>query len=82
MLARLTSRNRLTLPETAVLAVGRCEYFDVSVEQGRIVLTPVRPDAARGVREKLESLGIEEGDVEAAIEWAREQPPPQERPPL
>lgn len=71
MLAKLTSKNQLTLPKAAVSAIGRFEYFDVSVEQGRIVLTPVRPDAARGVRQKLESLGIADGDVEAAIAWAR-----------
>lgn len=71
MLAKLTSKNQLTLPKAVVNAVGRFEYFEVAVEQGRIVLTPVRPDAARGVREKLESMGVTEGDVEAAIEWAR-----------
>ena len=71
MLAKLTSKNQLTLPKAVVTAVGRFEYFDVAVEQGRIVLTPVRPDAARGVRQKLEAMGVAEGDVEAAIEWAR-----------
>lgn len=73
MLAKLTSKNQLTLPKVVVSAIGRFEYFDVTVDQGRIVLTPVRPDAARGVREKLEAAGIAEGDVAAAIEWARKE---------
>ena len=71
MLAKLTSKNQLTLPKVVVSAIGRFEYFDVTVEHGRIVLTPVRPGAARNVREKLEAVGIADGDVAAAIEWAR-----------
>ena len=72
MLAKLTAKNQLTLPKAVVSAIGHCEYFDVTVEHGRIVLTPVRLDDARGVREKLAAVGIADGDVAAAIEWARE----------
>lgn len=52
-------------------AVGEAEYFDVSIEKGRIVLTPIRPQSADAVRAKLESLGISEEDVSDAITWAR-----------
>ncbi len=71
MLAKRTSKNQLTLPKAAVRAVGEPEYFDVAVEKGRIVLTPVRLQSADGVRAKLESLGISEQDVTDAIAWAR-----------
>jgi hypothetical protein len=71
MLAKLTSKNQITLPKAAVARVDAAEYFDVSVENGRIVLTPVRVQRAQALREKLEQLGISEQDVEDAVAWAR-----------
>lgn len=71
MLAKLTSKNQITLPKAAVSSVDAAEYFEVTVEDGRIVLTPVRVKTALAVREKLEQLGITEQDVEDAVVWAR-----------
>ncbi len=71
MLAKLTSKNQLTLPKAALEAVGKTDYFDVVAENGRIVLTPVRITRADAVRGKLKELGITEDDVAAAVEWAR-----------
>lgn len=71
MLAKLTSKNQITLPKAAVAEVEASDYFDVAVEHGRIVLTPVRVQQAQAVRQKLEQLGITEQDVEDAIAWAR-----------
>jgi hypothetical protein len=72
MLAKLTSKNQLTLPKSVVMSVGKTEYYDVAVESGRIVLTPVRIQQADAVRAKLEALGIDEQDVCDAIQWARQ----------
>lgn len=72
MLAKLTSKNQLTLPKSVVMSVGKTEYYDVAVESGRIVLTPVRIQQADAVRAKLEALGIDEQDVFDAIQWARQ----------
>lgn len=71
MLAKLTSKNQLTLPKSVVQSVGKAEYYDVAVESERIVLTPVRIQQADAVRAKLEALGIDEQDVRDAIAWAR-----------
>jgi hypothetical protein len=72
MLAKLTSKNQLTLPKSVVTLVGKADYYDVEVENGRIVLTPVRIQQADAVRAKLEALGINEQDVTDAIKWARD----------
>ncbi|GAB6142555.1 AbrB/MazE/SpoVT family DNA-binding domain-containing protein [Methylosoma difficile] len=72
MLAKLTSKNQLTLPKSVVMSVGKADYYEVAVESGRIVLTPVRIQQADAVRAKLEALGINEQDVGDAIEWARQ----------
>lgn len=71
MLAKITSKNQITLPKVAMSSVDATDYFDVTVENGRIVLTPVRIQQAQAVREKLEKLGITEQDVEDAVAWAR-----------
>lgn len=71
MLAKRTSKNQLTLPKAVVQAVGEADYFDVVVENGRIVLTPVRIQRADAVRAKLAALGIDESDVHEAITWVR-----------
>jgi hypothetical protein len=72
VLAKKTSKNQLTLPKAVVANYPDVEYFDVRDEGGRIVLVPVRPNQADSVREKLQQLGIQEEDIGAAVEWARE----------
>ena len=71
VLAKLTSKNQLTLPKAITAAVEATEYFDVTMENGRIVLTPVRVNRADGVRAKLVELGLSETDVNDAVAWAR-----------
>jgi bifunctional DNA-binding transcriptional regulator/antitoxin component of YhaV-PrlF toxin-antitoxin module len=74
MLAKLTSKNQLTLPKRVLDSVGvgsAPAYFEVEVEDGRIVLTPARPGSADAVRRKLAELGITETDVAEAVARAR-----------
>ncbi len=71
MLVKRTSKNQLTLPKAVVEATGKVDYYDVTVEGRRIVLTPGKLQQANAVREKLESLGIRENDVRDAIVWSR-----------
>lgn len=71
MLAKRTSKNQLTIPKAIIQKVGEAEYYDVTTENGRIVLTPVRLQNADAVRAKLAELGISENDVAEAISWAR-----------
>ena len=71
MLAKITSKNQLTLPKSIVLSVGKADYFDVEVENGRVILTPVIIQKADAVRAKLDALGINQQDVDDAIAWAK-----------
>lgn len=71
MLAKMTSKNQVTLPKAAVAAVGASEYFDVEVRQGQIVLTPVRIQRGDAVRAKLDALGLTQADAADAVRWAR-----------
>jgi len=71
MLAKLTSKNQLTLPKSITKAIGNSEYFDVKVEGGQIILTPVRIQRADAVRSKLATLDLSEQDIADAVSWAR-----------
>lgn len=71
LLAKLTSKNQITLPKAVVSEVDAAEYFEVTVENGRIVLTPVRLPRPQAVRDKLQELGITSEDVDDALNWAR-----------
>jgi antitoxin component of MazEF toxin-antitoxin module len=71
MLAKLTSKNQITLPKAIVEQVDQTQYFEVQIENGRIMLTPMRVQPADLVRNKLAVLGISESDVEDAVAWAR-----------
>ena len=73
MLAKLTSKNQLTLPKAVISTFEGTEYFDVTEEDGRIVLTPVRVARADAVRRKLAELGLSEVDVAEAVSWARQE---------
>jgi bifunctional DNA-binding transcriptional regulator/antitoxin component of YhaV-PrlF toxin-antitoxin module len=71
-IAKLTSKNQLTLPKSITRALGETEYFEVTVVGQQIILTPVKIQRADAVRAKLAELGINERDVADAVDWARQ----------
>ncbi len=71
MLAKRTSKNQITLPKAIVSKFPGVDYFEITSQDGRIILDPVRTNQAEKVRAKLESLGIQEGDLKDAIKHAR-----------
>lgn len=52
MLAKMTTKNQLTIPKAALQQLPKTEYFDVKVEGGALVLQPaeVRPLGAGAKR--------------------------------
>ncbi|HEY2256143.1 MAG TPA: AbrB/MazE/SpoVT family DNA-binding domain-containing protein [Variovorax sp.] len=76
MLAKMTSKNQLTLPRSVTDQLGAAtEYFDVVLRDGQIVLTPVRIQRSDAVRAKLAALGLGASDVADAVNWARSAQP-------
>lgn len=73
MISKKTSKNQVTLPKRILSQFPDCDYFDITAEEGRIVLRPVDPDALGKVQRKLQEMGIRERDVEDAVTWARKQ---------
>ena len=71
MLAKLTAKNQLTLPKAITKEVGEPQYFEIETRAGQIILTPVRIQRSDAVRAKLMALGINESDIQAAVDWSR-----------
>lgn len=75
MLAKKTSKNQLTLPKEIVGNFPGIEFFDASIEENRIVLTPVKITpvtvSLADVRAKMKKLGLTPDDVTEAVQWAR-----------
>jgi hypothetical protein len=75
MLARKTSKNQLTLPKEIVGNFPGIDLFDATVDENRIVLTPVKivpvSAALDAVRAKMKKLGLAPKDVAEAVRWAR-----------
>ena len=75
MLVKKTSKNQITLPKEIIKNFPQIEYFVAKVEDGKIILTPVKIVSANitleKIREKIKSLGITEEDVKEAVKWAR-----------
>jgi hypothetical protein len=79
VLAKLTAKNQLTLPKSITNEIFQgqgclnepTEYFDVKVENGQIILTPVKIQRADAVRAKLAALDLSEQDIIDAVDWAR-----------
>lgn len=71
MLAKLTAKNQLTLPKSIINEIGIVEYFEVKLEKGQIILTPVKIQRADAVRAKLAELNLTQEDITSAVAWAR-----------
>lgn len=74
MLAKMTSKNQITVPKAVLAQVAPAAYYEVAAEHGRIVLTPVQVNRMDQVWSKLEALGITEQDVVDAVRDARRAP--------
>lgn len=73
MLAKLTTKNQITIPKKVIEQLSNVKYFDVEMKDGFIVLKPLRvydTDLER-LRSKIKELGLEPDCVAEAIKWAR-----------
>jgi len=73
MLAKLTSKNQITIPKKIISQIPDAKYFDVDFEAGIILLKPLKIYGANldQIRSKITKLGLKENTVSEAIEWAR-----------
>lgn len=73
MLAKLTSKNQITIPKKVLERLPPVSHFDIEVKDGLVVMRPLityDADLAQ-IREKAQQLGLTPESVNEAIQWAR-----------
>ena len=73
MLAKLTSKNQITIPKTIINQIPNTEYFEVELKNDMVILKPVivyGTDLGK-IRSKIKNLDLKRESVTEAIEWAR-----------
>ncbi|MFP4452067.1 MAG: AbrB/MazE/SpoVT family DNA-binding domain-containing protein [Desulfosalsimonas sp.] len=73
MLAKITSKNQITIPKRIMDQFPGLKYMEVEVENGVILLKPVKTydTDLEKIRKKLELLNLPEDSVNEAVKWAR-----------
>ncbi len=73
MLAKITSKNQITIPKKIIEQIPAADYFDIDIKNGIIRMKPVKlydTDLDR-IRDKINRLNLEPETVKEAIKWAR-----------
>jgi bifunctional DNA-binding transcriptional regulator/antitoxin component of YhaV-PrlF toxin-antitoxin module len=73
MLAKMTSKNQITIPKKIIAQLPDVEYFEVELKDGVVVLKPLKTydTSLEKIRTKVKKLGLQENTVKEAIKWAR-----------
>ena len=73
MLAKLTSKNQITIPKKNIDKMPDVRYFEVELKEGAILLKPLHiydTDLER-IRSNVKKIGLTHKSVAEAIKWAR-----------
>jgi len=74
MLAKITSKNQITIPKAIMEQLPPTEYFDLELKGGIVTMQPAQVSTLglETIRAKMQQLGISEESVTDAVRWARE----------
>ena len=73
MLAKLTSKNQLTVPKKIIDKMPDTKYFDIELDGNTIIMKPLTLYDTNliKIKEKMKSLGLSQNCVAEAVSWAR-----------
>jgi len=73
MLAKLTSKNQITIPKKIMDQLPDIQHFDVELDNGVVVMKPlvIYDTDLDLIRSQIKKLGLEKDIVAEAIQWAR-----------
>ena len=73
MLAKMTSKNQITIPKKIMDQMPSVKYFEVELKDGKIELKPLRvyETDLEKIHSKMKNLGLKPNSVREAVEWAR-----------
>jgi len=73
MLAKITSKNQITIPKKIIEKVPDVKHFDIEFKNGVVILKPIKffDTNLDQIRSKIKKLGLTEDSVAEAIQWAK-----------
>ena len=73
MLAKITSKNQITIPKKIIDQLPDADYFDIDIKDGIVRMKPVKiyDTSLDQIRDKIKRLGIKPETVKEAVKWAR-----------
>ncbi len=73
MIAKLTSKNQITIPKKIMDQLPDVQHFDVTMKNGNIILKPlvIYESDLEQIRIKVKELGLTSDSVAKAISWVR-----------
>ena len=73
MLAKLTTKNQITIPKSIIDQIPEARYFDVELNSGVVVMKPLKiyDTDLQQIRAKIKKMGLKPDCVAEAVKWAR-----------
>jgi len=73
MLAKLTSKNQITIPKQIIDQIPEARYFDVELNGQVVVMKPLKiyDTDLEKIRAKIKKMGLKPDCVAEAVKWAR-----------
>jgi bifunctional DNA-binding transcriptional regulator/antitoxin component of YhaV-PrlF toxin-antitoxin module len=73
MLAKITSKNQITIPKKIIEKIPDAKHFDIEFKNGVVILKPIKfyDTNLDQIRAKIKKLGLKEESVAEAIQWAK-----------
>lgn len=73
MLAKVTSKNQITIPKKIMDQLPETQYFDLELKDGVVTLKPltVYDTDLTSIRSKMKKLNLGPDCVKEAVKWAR-----------
>ena len=73
MLAKITSKNQITIPKKIIEKMPGIKHFDIEFKDGVVIMKPVRfyETSLDQIRVKVKKLGLKEDSVAEAIKWVK-----------
>ena len=73
MIAKLTSKNQITIPKKIMEKFPGTKYFEIEPRDNGVLLKPLKiyDTSLDQIRTKIDKLGLKRSSISEAIKWAR-----------
>jgi len=73
MLAKITSKNQITIPKKIIEKMPGIKHFDIEFKDGVVMMKPVKfyDTNLDQIRAKIKKLGLTEDSVAEAVKWVK-----------